>query len=279
MRAFLALELYDKNRDLLFKQKKPVRSFLYNWTKVIYGLSYTYANSGAATLKDTDGTDRAYPNLYGVDKPLFRFRADEGDVTYGILVGNGTTAVTLDDYNLASKIAHGTGAGQLHYYETNTRHYTDSDRSYLEVSRRFYNESGGDITVSEVGLGFREIDASGPAFHFLILRDLVDPAVTLDDYNLASKIAHGTGAGQLHYYETNTRHYTDSDRSYLEVSRRFYNESGGDITVSEVGLVFSEQDASNVKYFFLILRDLLDPAVTVANYQTLIVKYIFEFLL
>ena len=195
LKAYLAIELYDKNGDLLYKQKQPVRSFLYNWTKALYGLSYEHCRSQAATLKDTGGTDRAYPNLYNEDWDIFYLRPGEGGANRGLLVGNGTTAVTLDDYNLASKIAHGTGAGQLHYYETNTRHYTDSDRSYLEVSRRFYNESGGDITVSEVGL------------------------------------------------------------------------------------VFSEQDASNVKYFFLILRDLLDPAVTVANYQTLIVKYIFEFLL
>ena len=180
MRAFLAIELYDKNRDLLFKQKKPVRSFLYNWTKALYGLSYNGCQSQAATLKDTGGTDRAYPNLYNENEYIFCFREFEGYTRYGILVGNGTTSVTLDDYNLASKIAHGTGAGQLYYYEVDTRHYTDSDRSYLEVYRLLVNKSESNVTVSEVGLVFRERDASGAHYFFLILRDLVDPAVTVE---------------------------------------------------------------------------------------------------
>ena len=180
MRAFLAIELYDKNRDLLYKQKKPVRSFLYNWTKALYGLSYGNANSQVAMLKDTGGTDRAYPNLYSTDKPIFKFTSGETDNRYGIVVGSGTTAVTLDDYNLASKIAHGTGAGQLYYYETNTRHYTDSDRSYFEVYRLLLNKSDSNVTVSEVGLAFETRDASGGYYRFLILRDLVDPAVTVE---------------------------------------------------------------------------------------------------
>ena len=180
MRAYLAIELYDKNRDLLYKQKKPVRSFLYNWTKALYGLSYQTATSKSVKLKDTGGTDRDYPNLYATDSDLFRFRAAEGKTSYGILVGNGTTEVTLDDYNLASLITHGTGAGQLYYYETNTRHYTDTDRSYLEVYRLLLNRSDSNVTVSEVGLGFYERDASGAYYFFLILRDLVDPAVTVE---------------------------------------------------------------------------------------------------
>ena len=180
MRAYLAIELYDKNRDLLYKQKKPVRSFLYNWTKALYGLSYSHCRSQAATLKDTGGTDRAYPNLYNEDWDIFYLRVGEGDTNRGLLVGNGTTSVTLDDYNLASKIAHGTGAGQLYYYETNTRHYTDSDRSYLEVYRLLVNRSESNVTVSEVGLVFSEQDASNVKYYFLILRDLVDPAVTVE---------------------------------------------------------------------------------------------------
>jgi len=180
MRAFLAIELYDKNRDLLFKQKKPVRSFLYNWAKALYGLSYNHCRSKAATLKDTGGTDRAYPNLYSTSEKIFRVTESEGYTRFGIHVGSGTTAVTLDDYKLASKIGHGTSAGQLYYYETNTRHYTDSDRSYLEVYRLLVNKSDSNVTVSEVGLVFREKDAAPADYDFLILRDLVDPAVTVE---------------------------------------------------------------------------------------------------
>jgi len=131
-------------------------------------------------LKDTGGTDRDYPKLYYRNRAIFKFRAGGGEVRFGIFVGNGTTAVSLDDYKLASKIAHGTGAGQLYYYETNTQHYTDSDRSYLQVYRLLVNKSESNVTVSEVGLGFEEHDVSDTLYYFLILRDLVDPAVTVE---------------------------------------------------------------------------------------------------
>jgi len=180
MRAFLAIELYDKNRDLLFKQKKPVRSFLYNWTKALYGLSHDGCQSKCVKLKDTGGTDRDYPDIYNAGSSILKFRSPEGETRWGLWVGNGTTSVTLDDYNLASKITHGTGAGQLHYYETNTRHYTDSDRSYLEVYRLLVNKSESNVTVSEVGLVFNEYGEPGQPYNFLILRDLVDPAVTVE---------------------------------------------------------------------------------------------------
>lgn len=184
MKAYLALELYGRGGDLLYERKKPVESFLYNWTKALYGLLYSTCRSRAVTLKDTGGSDRSYPYLWDVGYEIFKFRSGIGDTRYGILVGNGTATVTLDDYKLASLIQHGTSAGRLYYHETKTKHYTNGDRSYLEVSRLLVNDSGSSVTVSEVGLAFHEYNYSYGRVYFLILRDLVDPAITVEPEQL-----------------------------------------------------------------------------------------------
>ena len=84
----------------------------------------------------------------GHDSQNFAADAPEGDGTYGIQVGTGTTEPTRDDYKLESKITHGTGSGQLYYYACTFVQGSD----YVEVRRTFANQSGADITINEVGL-------------------------------------------------------------------------------------------------------------------------------
>jgi len=73
--------------------------------------------------------------------------------SYGIVVGTGFTAPTINDYGLENKILHGAGAGQLQYggvafglptSNLNTSHFT--------VTRDFANASGATIVVYEIGL-------------------------------------------------------------------------------------------------------------------------------
>jgi hypothetical protein len=100
--------------------------------------------------------------------------------------------------------------------------------------------------------------------------------VSPSDYALASKISHGTSPGQLDYdTHTVTTSYTDTS-SYVEIARTFMNKSGGDVVVSEVGLVVWAYNkpvyvTTDVKY--LIARDLLPNPITVKNFGTLNVKY------
>ena len=176
--VFLETELRDRYGTVKFRQRKPIRSFLLNWSKALYGMTYSVANSGVITLADTGGTGRKFPKLNATSTPFFRFRNASGDTSYGILVGNGTAEVSLDDCALASLIPHGTEIGQLYYYETLTTYFTDSDRTFFHVYRDITNRSEDSVTVSEIGLAFRH-DTPDGAFRFLILRDLLDPAVTL----------------------------------------------------------------------------------------------------
>lgn len=75
------------------------------------------------------------------------------DDTYGILVGTGSTAVTNDDYNIETKIAHGIGTGQLQYLGMQVEDtIVDGDVTTLTLKRLFTNASGATITINEVAL-------------------------------------------------------------------------------------------------------------------------------
>ena len=114
--------------------------------------------------------------------------APDNDDSYGIAVGSGSTPVTPNDYNLASKIPHGTGPGQLDY-EPHTINSSYSDTySYVEIARGFINRSGGDVIVREVGLiawnYWRNPGGVVNSVKFLIARDVLPDPILIP--NLAS---------------------------------------------------------------------------------------------
>ena len=103
-----------------------------------------------ASAGQTLGTNNANQNT------AVRVTAAQGTVgvsSTGIVVGSGSTAVTISRYALATQIAHGVGAGQLSYAaQTYTAPTTDGTKRYWKITRVFTNTSGGTVTVREVGL-------------------------------------------------------------------------------------------------------------------------------
>lgn len=100
------------------------------------------------------------------------------DDTYGITAGTGTGDFVGTDTVLGTPIADGTGAGQLVYGDM-----TDAGRlseptvsgsdNVMRLERDFTNSSGGAITIKEVGLSAKGLDALG----LLLMRGKVDKAV------------------------------------------------------------------------------------------------------
>ena len=105
--------------------------------------------------------------------------AGEGDDTFGIVVGTGNTPVTADDYNLESKIAHGTDAGQLSYGAVTLYDpvVVDGNTVKQQIIRSFTNNSGTDITVNEIGL---IVKTSGDNYLVMIIRDVIN-SLTIPD--------------------------------------------------------------------------------------------------
>jgi hypothetical protein len=122
-----------------------------------------YYGAFSNTVKDVTGAIQTDTNFAGV----FMMAAAGGDnipssaasgVTgqwIGPQVGTGNTAVTTDDYKLQTRVAHGTGAGQLKYFGSTVENFLVGDtpgEASFDVVRFFENVSGGAIEIKETAL-------------------------------------------------------------------------------------------------------------------------------
>lgn len=127
--------------------------------------------SGLRTLRSTGG-GRDGQSYTFYDSSTFLKSED-----LGIVVGTGSTAVTPTDFQLATRIADGTAAGELEYFPSSGTDPTYSSNTGTFVLERLVrNTSGGTITVNEMGVYalFHQGTSS-----VCIIRDLVSPGFAL----------------------------------------------------------------------------------------------------
>jgi len=99
-------------------------------------------------------------------------------------------------------------------------------------------------------------------------------AATPSDYALGTRIVHGVGAGTLLYGGCEVANPAFSDPNGEMIIRRFFtNVSGGNVTVEEMGIYQSVSGASDHIYYFCIARDVVAPAVVVADTEILMATY------
>lgn len=110
---------------------------------------------------------------------------------YGIVIGTGTTAFDLDDFRLDTPIVSGNTANKL-YYQAQVAPVTtySGDPDFTENilhKRVFNNNSGGTITVNEVGLIYY---VGYYPNYILMSRDVLDvPAVVLNGAQLTVTVS------------------------------------------------------------------------------------------
>jgi hypothetical protein len=176
-----------KDGRKIYSHKSESRSLLQNFGKMLMGIMFARGSIGTTvttSITDTTGTLQTVPaewwepagNLWGGGTPM-ACKADDDVDSYGIIVGGGTKVVSPTDYNLASKIAHGSGAGQLDYGPHTITSSYSATSSYAEISRTLTNISGNDVTVREVGLAARNFwkDTAGIRYDvkYIIARDIL----------------------------------------------------------------------------------------------------------
>ncbi len=166
--CFLELQVTTPDGRVTHHHRQRSHSWVRNGYNVLVcammALDYNDAVYGAGNLniKGTDGTlrRRAGAILYGYNDPDWEspncgYQSAAGTLTNGIVVGSGVNAESFEDYTLQTQIAHGTGAGQLSYAqgEAPAKSYDAGTKTYSCVWTRYLNNnSGGDVTVNEVGL-------------------------------------------------------------------------------------------------------------------------------
>jgi hypothetical protein len=210
LRGFIEIEVVDRHGRTVAKGRHEMRSFLNNYLKIMEGLMKATASAAliytgtvsSATVTNTGGTSTsAYiewysPNVYGGGTPMGTGAGDNDD-SYGIVVGSGTTVPTSlgQFYNLESKIAHGTGSGQLDYnphtfYDLGLDMGVTPPVYRYRLVRTFTNLSGAGININEVGIVARSYwkDYGGTAcdVKYLIARDVLPSTYTVPNGGTAT---------------------------------------------------------------------------------------------
>lgn len=127
--------------------------------------------AGSLSLISTAGANQSYssaqPNI------VTSMTQAAGSVA-GIVIGTNNTAFNFDDFNLKATIGEGQGAGQVNYGQTvASGTYATGSPTMSQWWLRYYNNnSGGDITLGEIGI----VCSSR-----LICRDALSPALTFFD--------------------------------------------------------------------------------------------------
>ncbi len=118
----------------------------------------------------------------GVDASAWTFACNAlaNDATFGIIVGTGNAAPTINDYVIQTLIAHGAGAGQLQYgIVTYGAPASDATTSQFTITRNFANASGAPITVNEIGLYVKGYGYGTISGYFMTLRDVIGGGIAV----------------------------------------------------------------------------------------------------
>jgi hypothetical protein len=207
MRIKLIVDRLDKDMNLLEHREALSRSLTKNFINLLYiqtaatSFSLPDITNTSRTPDDSSSDDQrhkcnlkmssaggygaeyCYGGYYGISSQPEKDTIRSEYI--GIQVGTGTNAVTPTDYALQTRVAHGRSSGQLEYGGCEIVGISFSNpNGQFSVRRYFTNISGGAITINEAGIyaaGGANTTGSPGSWPFLIARDLVSPAVTVND--------------------------------------------------------------------------------------------------
>ena len=159
-----SVTIRDRDGKVISRERRRARSMLGNWYRILYAqMSFS-----TCSLVGTNGIDRGA----SWEQENWKFKAAADEDYIGIVIGTGTTPVTIDDYKLDTQIMNGTGTGQIRHLASTpgSPSVAGSNCEFL-TSRVFLNNSGGSIMVRESGIYSR---CKGPTYYSYacIVRDV-----------------------------------------------------------------------------------------------------------
>jgi len=181
MDGYLEIEIKNKDGEVVEKYRQKLHSWVRNFAHALRGILCCNTCDPCETVIDVNGNSYPYPRTFAQSVPVLRVDEAAGSIKKGIVFGTGTTPASPDDYKLESPIPHGTSSGQLNYKECTVRGVEEiTNGARITIVRMATNESGGDITVSEVGLiaEASNLQANGNIY-FLILREVLSEPRTV----------------------------------------------------------------------------------------------------
>jgi hypothetical protein len=188
----IGLQVHDHNGVLIFDDKQRGHSWtrnFYNYmlgtlsdaqnAQASFGAGYLSGKTTAGTIRGTAGYTPARASNLTANSGFTLLNTTN---VYGIVVGTGDTAFSVDHYALATQIAAGTGGGQLsHVAMSNpTAAYTGGTKTWkTTIFRIFNNNSGVSITVKEVGLFWIGSICYASNEYYMLERSVLSPTVAV----------------------------------------------------------------------------------------------------
>ena len=178
---FLNIYSYDKNHKLYETKSLPAKSLVKGFLWRMF--SQLQQLSVAEQILDLNDV------LRSVSTTSFNMNFGAGD-TSGIRVGSSSQAVVITNNKLITKIAHGSGAGQLlHSVHTHTQPVVIGSTVVSKTKRNFDNQSGANVTVREVGWS-GDSESSGFLYERRVLpTEEVIPTTESRDFEYEFRIA------------------------------------------------------------------------------------------
>lgn len=187
-KLYIEYEVRDKDGKIVRKGRIKSQSWVGNIVGLLSAIISTWGTVGSgyyavqtrSDIIDTSGNARATVLATWTTTGNLGGCAPAGDTSAGILVGSSDAPVQIGQYNLQGLISHGTGANQLVYGATNVETITKNGTWYFRVVRTFTNNSGGTVTVREMGLFVKLGCYSSPYIYSVMLaRDVISGGINL----------------------------------------------------------------------------------------------------
>lgn len=196
VKLYFQIIKYDEQQSYLYAtRRKRSRSFVQGFLK----LHYAWTQEGSIDITDITGSNVSVSTGTSWARAMCSVSTGRGGAAtadwgafesrslaaadVGIVVGTGTTAVTPQDYQLATKIADGVSSGTIEHLPCGgTTFVTSSTDGSFTLDRLFRNSSGGTLTVNEVGVyGLADAADSTAPKSFCLIRDLVSPGFAVNN--------------------------------------------------------------------------------------------------
>lgn len=142
--------------------------------------------------RTNSGGGRSTFQLIGPGGNIVDAYADNTVLSYrkNIVVGTGSTPVSMGDYYLSGPITHGKNSGQLLYAGNFIEdYYVGANNAQFSIIKYMENASGNPITINEIGLtaggnsaldGY-DSDTEFPKYYFMIARNVLTTPVTVNN--------------------------------------------------------------------------------------------------
>jgi len=182
MGVVLEYSVHTPDGKVTEHKRMKSKSFVRQYLELLYVQMAQIPYNYPINIKGTDGISRT------VAESVYTFHslAGEGVHTNGVVVGDGVGAVTVDDYALGNKIAHGNTTGLLWYgAQTFGSPGAGASVSQFRLTRDFTNSTatgsppGASITVNEIGVYCYGTASGTTSYQFMIIRDIVSPGIVI----------------------------------------------------------------------------------------------------